>query len=266
MKDYKTVFNKSNNNKPIQKIAPLLNFRRGLKIFVSICVFSFIFFLFIQIPGKITKPLKTITIHGNNILDKTTIAQYLGIYPDQSWFDIDSYVFSTRLKQLKWVDTVIVRKNFWDGIDVTITERSPIAFLRVKEKTWFICEDGLILDLIQQKKAWDLPVIVNNNLLDVSEGKHLNREFLMDAFDIIKLLDKNSILPLSTISEIIITDPINIKLISIPYGIEIRLGYENIAPKLARLTRAIPKLNDYVHNIDYIDLRHSDGVVFKKIH
>lgn len=266
MKDYKTAINKSKNNRPIQKTVVPVNFRRVLKISVSICVFCFILFLLIQIPGKITRPLKTITIHGNNILDKTTIAQYLQIYPDQSWFDIDPYVFSTRLKQLNWVDTAIVRKNFWEGIDVTITERSPIAFLRVKEKTWFICENGLILDLIQQKKAWDLPVIVKDNLIDVSEGKRLNREFLIDAFDIIKLLGQNSILPLSTISEIIITDPINIKLISIPYGIEIRLGYENFELKLARLTRAIPKLNDYIHNIDYIDLRHSDGVVFKKIH
>ncbi|MBT4527860.1 MAG: FtsQ-type POTRA domain-containing protein [Deltaproteobacteria bacterium] len=266
MKDYKSTFNKSNNNKPIQKTILELGFRRILKISVSICVFCFILFLLIQIPGKITSPLKNIMIHGNNILDKTTIAKYLGVYPDQSWFDIDPYVFSTRLKQLNWVDTVIVRKNFWEGIDVTITERSPIAFLRVKDKTWFICEDGLILDLIQQKKAWDLPVIVNDSLSEVREGEYLNLELLSDAVDIIKLLNKNSILPISTISEIIITDPINIKLISIPYGIEIRLGYENFDLKLARLSRAIPKLNDYIHNIDYIDLRHSDGVVFKKIH
>lgn len=265
MKDYNSTFNKNNNNS-LQQAPEKSDIRSIFKIVISICVVCFVLFILFQIPGKITKPLESVTIKGNDIIDKTTIAKYLEISADQSWFDTDIYVLSKRLKRLSWVDTVVVRKNFWQGINVYITEQSPIAFLRVNEQTWFICEDGLILDLIQQKETWDLPVIVNDQLTGIIEGKRLSTEFLNDMLETIRLLNNNSALPLSSISEIVFTDPINIKLITIPYGIVIKLGFENFEQKLTRLSKAMPKLNEYVHNIDYIDLRHSDGVVFKKIH
>ena len=217
--------------------------------FVSIVVF--------QIPSYLSSPLDNVRIYGNKLISKTAIAKYLRIYEGQSWLSIDPYVMSIRLKDHPWIKEAIVRRNLRLSLDVTIT------YLKINDQLFMICSDYLVLDPIRGSEQWNLPVIVNNTLTTVLAPDLLAPKDLNGAFQLMELLRKNEILPLKAVSEIIVDDPLNIELITIPNGIKIKMGFQNFKKKLRNLALTSRKISEERKRIAAIDLRYPNGIVLQ---
>ena len=227
----------------------------------TLAILGFIVFILLQIPHHVSSSLKSIRIHGNTLIDKTTIAKNLGIYEGQSWFSIDPYEISTRLTKLPWIEKAIVKRNLGLGLDIYISERKPVAYLKVRDQLAMICQDYWVLERIDRKMVWNLPVIVYNSIDTLIFGQHLKAYDLDGAFWLMELLQTTTVLPLDAVSEIIADDPLNIELITIPDGIKVKLGFENFREKLRNLALASFKINEMRHKISTIDLRNKSGVV-----
>ncbi len=218
----------------------------------------------ISIPKFLFSPPENLTIYGNDILTRETIINNLNIGQDESWSSLDPYILSLRLKEHPWIENVVVHRSIPLGIDVHITERVPIAYLKTKNDLFLLGKDYLVLKTLASTKVWDLPIIVDANLKDIKAGDTLSRTPLSKAFSLIELLKNNMVLPLNAVSEIIITDPFNYQLVTIPKGVRIKLGYRDFEKKLVRLGYAMPKIASWNNNVRYLDLRYSSGVVVKK--
>ncbi len=228
-------------------------------------IFLFLVILF-QVPKYFSKPVdkSKIKIYGHEVLSQEIIVGQLNISDQESWFDIDPFVISSRLREHPWIDFALVHKKPDLGLEITITERRPIAYLKTKEKLFFLGSDYLVLNMIPSVRVWDLVIIVNNDLKGIKAGDFLSETELNKPFKLIELLRSNTTLPLNAVSEIIIDDPLNIKLVTIPDGVIVNFGFGDFEEKLTNLYYSLPRLNRERNRLDYIDLRHERGVVIKR--
>ncbi len=234
---------------------------------ISILGGLFIIFLTcLQIPEYLAETIdkSNIRIQGNKLLSEESILDFLAVDAQKSWYSLDPFDLSARLKQQSWIDLAMVHRNPGRGLNIKITERQPIAYLKSSNQLFLLGSDFLVLNTISSSGKLDLPIIVDHNLKGIKAGDLIQKANLTRPFQLIELLKKNKTLPLDAISEIIITDPLNIKVVTIPEGIVVKFGYQGFEQKLANLHYALPHLNREGKRIKYIDLRQERGVVFKR--
>ncbi|MBU3916789.1 FtsQ-type POTRA domain-containing protein [bacterium] len=219
-----------------------------------------------QVPKYFSKPIdkSKITIHGQEVLNKEIIINQMNISDHESWFSIDPFVISSRLRKHPWIDFALVHKKPDLGLEITITERRPIAYLKTKDNLFFLGNDYLVLNMIPSVKIWNLVVIVNSNLKGIKAGDFLPETEFSKPFRLIELLNGNQALPLNTVSEIIVDDPLNIKIVTMPDGVIVNFGFSDFDSKLTNLYFSLPRLKDERNRLDYIDLRHERGVIIKR--
>jgi cell division protein FtsQ len=216
-----------------------------------------------HLPEQFSSPPDTLNIQGNLVLTSDSIRQYLNLNEQQSWFSLDPYLMSIQLRKHPWIEKALVHRSPPLTVDVHITERVPIAFLKTAKKLFLLGEDYLVLKKFHSSGSWDLPIIVNRSLRNIAPGDKLQPTELKRAFSLMATLKDNRILPLGAISEIHITDPFNIVLVTSPNGLRIIMGFENFEKKLASLSHIMPEISENQTRIKYIDLRNIRGVVVK---
>lgn len=221
--------------------------------------------LFYQGRNLFFSPLEQIQVHGNSTLSKETIVQYLDLKENESWLDLDPYILSLRLKQHLWIKSAVVHRNLKLGLDVYITERTPVAYLKLKTGLFLLCENNLVLKTSRINQGnWDLPVVINTRIENVSAGMVFHDVGISRALALLDKLKTNPILNASSISEINIDDPLNMELVTTPHGIRVKLGYQKLTEKINNLALAMPALKKMKRSLQYVDLRHRNGVVIKR--
>ena len=235
-----------------------------VKAIVVLCGFMLVLVTAINIPVHLFSPVREVRIHGNDVLSEEKIIKYLSIEKKHAWLALDPYVLSLNLRRNPWIVKAMVHRRFPLGLDIHITENKPIAYLKTKDNLYLLGEGFLVLETMPSKRVWNLPVIVNFELEQTEVGDIIGDSTLHKAADLIDILVDCKILPLTAVSEIIVTNPFNIELITIPYGIKIKLGYQDFKRKLNSLYHVLPKIEWQRQNIEYLDLRTIQGVVMKK--
>jgi len=220
--------------------------------------------ILLEIPSYLFSPVRSINIQGNKVLSDEIIIDYLEINKKHSWISLDPYILSLNLKQNPWIEKAIVHREFPLRLDIHITERQPIAYLKTRDNLFLMAREFLVLETLPSIKVWNLPVIVNLELEQVEVGDVVEGAALKKAIDLIDILKDCIPLPLEAVSEIIVTNPFNIELITIPHGIKVKLGFQDFKKKLASLTYVLPQIEWQRKNIKYLDLRTIQGVVMKK--
>jgi cell division protein FtsQ len=234
-----------------------------IRYFFLVCSIFLFLKLGFHLPTFLSSPPDTLTIKGNHILSEEVIKQYLKLDEERSWFRLDPYQLSVQLRRHPWIEKALVHRSPPLTLNVNITERVPIAFLKTSDKLYLLGNDYLVLKRLQLSESWDLPIIVNRSIKNITPGDKLQPKELKRAFQLVTLLKEEKTLPLDAVSEIIITDPFNIVLISSPDGIRIKFGFENFRKKLAALSRLMPLITTNRKRIVYIDLRTIRGAVIK---
>ncbi len=234
-----------------------------LKYFFLVCTALLFMKIAYHLPGQFSSPPDTLNIQGNRILSADSIRQYLHLNEQRAWFSLDPYLMSIQLRKHAWIEKALVHRSLPLTIDVHVTERVPVAYLKTADKLFLLGEDFLVLKKFQSSGSWDLPIIVNRSLSNIEPGDKLPPTELKRAFRLMATLKENKILPLGAISEIHITDPFNIVLVTSPDGIRIIIGFENFEKKLASLSHIMSEISTNRTRIKYIDLRNIRGVVVK---
>src|SRR5262249_48593670 len=146
-----------------------------------------------------------------------------------------------------WVKKAILTRKWPDEIFVNIVEQIPIAYWN---NTALLNEKGEIFTPEKQVNLPNLPMLYGPNNLQtpVWEGyKQMNLMFQ----------------PLGlTIASSSMTDRQTWE-IYLSNGIHLFLGRENVIPRLEQFIAIYPKISDKINNIQYVDLRYSEGFAIK---
>ncbi len=237
-----------------------------IKAILTLSVLSLIGYCFTFLPSYLTKPIKPqfISISGNQVLTTEAILDFLPLYKNTRWFDLDTFELSSFLTKHSWIEKANVHRRPDLGIDIHITEVSPVAFLKARDELYLVSRDLQLLSFERSGIGRDLPVIVNDAFKSTVPGDYLPNQIYHKAIRLINLLKNNPTLPLGAVSEINVSDPLNIILVVMPNAVRIKLGSDNFEEKLLNLGNAIDQLANEGANLRYIDLRYKSAVVFRR--
>ncbi len=264
MKDYIPFKqNNSDSTQPAKTRKTVSDLPFFLRYFFLFCALFLFLKLFFHLPAYLSSPPDTIRINGNQILSEDTVLKYLNLDAEKPWFSLDPYELSVQLRNHPWIERALVHRTPPFTVDVNVTERVPTAFLKTADNLFLLGKDYLVLKRLHLSSSWDLPIIVNHKLKKINQGERLQPRDLKRAFQLISLLKIDKTLPLDAVSEIIVTDPFNIIIISSPDGIRIKFGFENFERKLDSLARLMPQIYKNLKRIEYIDLRSIRGATIK---
>lgn len=265
MKDYSTrYFNDIAKNEQKEKKLVKFNPIELSSTLLVLFVLSGIVYLAMNIPKLIFAPPETIFVQGNNTISKQNLLRQLAITQDQNWIDLDPYYLSLRLNQHPWIQKSIVRRIIPLGLEISIVERSPVAYLKSGNELFLMDKEGWILERPQTRLSWNLPIATLEKSQRIDPGVKIRSAVLSNIIELMAILEGDSILPLSSISEINATNPLNIELITIPDGTRIKFGYKNFKSGLQKLKLVSPTIKNQIGKIKYIDLRQLNGVAIKK--
>lgn len=266
MKDHKALIESQPEVVKPKKRNPARLLTNLIKSFVILTTIGLVIFSIAQIPDFFNFNIKLdqITIKGNQILTSQSILNWLELNSEIEWLDLDPFETTKRLVAHPWIEKAIVNRGVNQQMEIQIVETTPRFFLNTGKKIYLLNNEFEVLSLLQSGNGWDLPVIVDKTIPHVNTGDKLSASRFRKAIEIVKILDRNPTLPITLVSEIDITDRLNIELVTLPGGTRIKLGANGFIIKLANLAKVIPVLSKEGSNIRYIDLRYKNAVVYRR--
>ncbi|MDX2469424.1 MAG: FtsQ-type POTRA domain-containing protein [SAR324 cluster bacterium] len=237
-------------------------YRLGLGI-VTLGAGLFCILGFLVIPATLSDPIKKVKVQGNKILTPAEVAAPLNLSEDDTWAGLDAYELSSRVQSLTWVKVARVKKLAGGELWVKITEQEPIAYFRTVKGLYLLSADFTLLPLRNNPQGWDLPTIQDRSNTQLKVGEKANTFTLIKSLELMAKLKDSDLLPLGSISEIDISDPLNLTISTLPLGIKIKMGFKDFDKKLDRLKRALPEISKRAKKIYSLDLRNHQGIALK---
>ncbi|MBU2514025.1 FtsQ-type POTRA domain-containing protein [bacterium] len=250
----------------VEKTRPFFSVKALVKGIITLSTLSITCYCLVKIPPYFSRPIDPtkISTSGNKILTPDMLLKQMDLKTLTPWIDIDPYELSLKLIEHPWINEALVHRKINLGLSIIVKEQEPIAYLKTVNDLFLIGKNNRVLSKVKSREKWNLPIIVDNGMKSINPGEFLPSDQLKKVNALMDLLKTSKILPVSTVSEIDITDPLNIVLITVPYAIPIKMGSSNFRQKLQNLKYALPSLIAENRNIRFIDLRYTSAVVFRR--
>lgn len=195
--------------------------------------------------------VRTIQLVGAQHTPKDKLEQVTQRYVGLNLFQIDIDRVQRDLSGLGWVRRIDIEKQVPDTLRIKITERVPVALVRVNDRLRYVDEEGAAFaDLSPRVGDDDLPLIAD------AQGAELARsvQLLLD-------LRKRDRELYSRISEVWPIAPRGFALFDRQLGAVVYANAEDISAKYRNLYAVLRAEND--PKIQYADLRFADRVIVK---
>jgi len=223
----------------------------------SIILLFFIFIVFFIFSVKLSASLftiKHILISGNYYLTEDDVKKAL-IVNGESLLKLSFDELERRAGNVPWIRKASFRREFPNTLLMKVEEAIPKALLRINSHLFIIDSDGRVLEEIQDKDTYFLPVIV-----EVDPKK--DKGGILEALKLIDALTEQNILPNKGAIEIMLTS----------YGIDmnidgefVKIGYGGYKEKIGKWKELEPEIRKKNIDIEYVDLRFKNKVIIKPV-
>ncbi|MGF6148533.1 Cell division protein FtsQ [Kingella potus] len=189
-------------------------------------------------------PVKQVNINGRlRYSDSGQLQQVAQQYIRGNIFRADLNGAQAAFARLPWIAKAEVRRRLPDAVDISLTERIPVAH-------W---DEGRLLDSEGNPFAatWE-----GDGELPEFKGQEGSGKIMAEHLDIFRRELAKQKLAVAVLSR----TPRSAWEIVLDNGIRIRLGRENETERLARFVEAWPKLlRPQADRLEYVDMRYRDG-------
>lgn len=201
-----------------------------------------------QIDLSTVFPIKTVRVYGLQHVERQDVERLLTPLVHRGFFNSNIDYIRDRLLQMPWISEVSVSRHWPDRIDVTVIEKEAIA--RFNQES-LLSAAGELFSPKQETYPALLPKLVGPQGQQILMLQHLK--------DINRLLS-----PLhAKIYSLELTPYLTWKLI-LDNGIVLQIGHKDILTRLSHFVKVYPKIvGDRVGDVDYIDLRYSNGIAVR---
>ena len=252
----------SHGRKAQEPTKPRIQYKEVGKSLLVIVVLFLVVYIGYNTYEYLQLPPERITIYGNYNIPKSDIGNTLALQEGVSWISLSPFELSQRLKKIPLVKEAVVHLAAPRQIKVFVTENEASAYLRVSSGIYLLATNLQVIQKVDIPKRVDLPIVTDLKIKEIQVGDYLNQPGLKRAFTLIDLLQNSPVLPLNAVSEILVSDPLNISLVGIPSGIRIYWGFRNYAEKLKSLELALHRL-EKTNKIKSIDLRYRHAMAIR---
>lgn len=133
--------------------------------------------------------IRNITIVGNEKITQETITSLSGIELEQNTFKISKSKVEQGIKTNSYIDSVKVKRQLPNGIEIQVTERKPAYMLMLGNAYVYMNKQGYLLEISQEKL--DFPIITGIVTTEdqIQAGNRLCMEDLQKLSSVIQIMD-----------------------------------------------------------------------------
>lgn len=197
-------------------------------------------------------------------LQNVTRAQVLEVMGGDIGRNIFRVPLEERRKQLEeipWVESATVMRLLPDVLRVQVTERKPLAFVRIGSKVSLIDGGGVVMDLpAKSRSKYSFPVITG---MADSEPVSTRAARMKIYARLVGELDANGASYSKDLSEVDLFDPDDVKItVEDPGGaLVIHLGDANFADRYRIYLNHIQEWRQQFLKLESVDLRYSNQII-----
>ncbi len=202
---------------------------------------------------------------GNSQLTRTDLLSVFGSDIGRNVFFVPLSMRRAELEQIPWVEHATVMRLLPNQLRVSVTERTPIAFVRVGDQVKLVDADGVILDMppaMMAAKHFSFPVVTGINPKDpLSTRKPRMRMYQKFVAD----LDSSGQKLSEQLSEIDLSDPEDVRATVPAKGSDLllHLGEENFLARYRVYQAHLAEWEQQYPRLVAVDLRYDGQVVLK---
>jgi cell division protein FtsQ len=182
---------------------------------------------------------------------------------------IDLRRLKRRLEKETWIRSVEIRRVLPSDLIVYVHERVPSVILEMHDELLVADRDGIVLGRYDPRFGnLDVPVfrgVLGKDVQDYGLYQEENSARIHQALDMLSEIESGSPQYTKRISEVDISDKKNLKVMLVDDTAEVYLGEKDYWKRLnAFLSHpdVFQKLKDKFNELEYIDLRFDDQIVF----
>jgi len=221
---------------------------KNVKVIIPSLIVGILLVAIVQINFDSLLPIKKIRAQGE--FDKVTEQMILDAVKDDvngGYLKINVHNLQTKIEKLAWVKRASVRRVWPDSIVVTIEEQKAYAIWKNK---------GLLNNLGEQFE----PKVIGDMHLPILNGPDNLNIKVMNKYKIFESILNKIDLSISVFN----LDDRRAVTMQLSNNIKVSLGRSEYQKRLKRFITAYKlSLNKYANNIEYIDMRYTNGFSIK---
>ena len=165
---------------------------------------------------------------------------------------------ASRIKQERWIEQVMVKRDLPDRIEIHLKERHAKALVNLGEMH-LVDETGAVFRRVRKGEYFDLPVFTGLSREYVRRNPQKSISLISQGLSLLDLAASKAGLPPDRISEVHIDPDTGFSLYDVENATQIRLGSTELPEKLARLKR-VQCAEEGGNPLRVVDLRCKDKV------
>ena len=201
--------------------------------------------------------LTTVEIDGNRRLSRSEILDWVGIGAQASVWDVPPPRVRARLLAHPWVREVRVRRDFPNRLALAVTERRPVAIVRL-DGLQYVDRAGHLLGPLRGDDSRDFPVITG---FDGPEQADFVAVGMQRALQLLRRCERLSCF--DAVSEVHVDREKGLTVFPLRTAVAVVLGWGSWREKLARSARVFAAWEGQVERLAAVDVSFRDVVVVK---
>lgn len=202
-----------------------------------------------------------IEVKGIDKVSKRQVMEVVGSDIGRNVFFIPLEERKKQLEAIPWVESANVSRLLPNRLQISIQERTPVAFVQVGARIALIDAHGVVMELPPRAaKSYSFPVLVG-----MSESEPLTtRAARMKIYtQLVRELDAGGAQNSKDLSEIDLTDPEDVKVtVSDPQGeVLVHLGSSGFADRFKIFRAHVQEWRQQFQRLDSVDLRYDRQVI-----
>lgn len=209
--------------------------------------------------------LRTIDVPECRHLTKAALLNYLHFRPGQNIFTVDVRGAADRIAEHPWVKTASVRRQLPDLVVVELTEREPVALLRM-DALYLVDEDGEPFKKVEPTDPVDLPLLTGFDATAFQRGGRAAQRAAMlirEGARLIQAGQRVGRLDPQDISEVRYEASGGFTFITAETGAQIRLGFGDYDKKLQRFAVVSQQIGARMAQVRLVDVSIPGRVVVR---
>lgn len=206
-----------------------------------------------------------VSVQGNERLSTGEVLAILNGLQGHHILTVGIDEWRARLLASPWVESATVRRMLPARIDVSITERRPIAIARLGRALFLVDAHGVVIDEFGPAYAeYDLPIVDGLAGRPGADAGVVDERRARLAARLIAALDSRRDLG-QRVSQIDVSNAHDAVVMLEGDTAMLRLGEEDFAERIQEYLDLAPALRERLNDIDYVDLRFGERLYVRPV-
>jgi cell division protein FtsQ len=202
--------------------------------------------------------VKEVSVHGCARIQRERVIA-LSDLKGKNIISLNLRQVARRIKQERWIEQVVVRRELPDRIEICLKERQAVALVNL-DAIWLVDEKGRVFMQVSDDEYFDLPMLTGLSREYLKREPQKANQLIRQALTLVPLVHAGIGLSQENISEIHINPDTGFSFYDVESATQVKLGLSDFYEKLERY-RKLRRVMDKERTPRVIDLRYKDKIL-----